>query len=177
MRKWIQHLNRMPSNRLPGVMKHHSTTGRRNHGRRLKRLLDTWKWNVSTSGPTPWQVHEDDKLCTTHNVRRTSKGWPKFHRKEIRGSGFLLEWQRQEIFSLFIQINLSLQVRVLNFYKIYHSTKIPQTAVLALFVGYFPIMNTFPPFSTTQEYHTFSSHSDTVYLINNKPSLLKYRRR
>ena len=40
-RKWIQHVNRMPRNRLPRVMKHYSPTGRRNHGRPLKRLLDT----------------------------------------------------------------------------------------------------------------------------------------
>ena len=38
---WIQHVNRMPRNRLPRVMKHYSPTGRRNHGRTLKRLLDT----------------------------------------------------------------------------------------------------------------------------------------
>jgi hypothetical protein len=40
-RNWIQHVNRMPRNRLPRVMKHYSATGRRNHGRPLKRLLDT----------------------------------------------------------------------------------------------------------------------------------------
>jgi len=40
-RKWIQHVNRMSRNRLPRVMKHYSPTGRRNHGRPLKRLLDT----------------------------------------------------------------------------------------------------------------------------------------
>ena len=40
-RNWIQHVNRMPSNRLPRVMKHYSPTGRRNRGRPLKRLLDT----------------------------------------------------------------------------------------------------------------------------------------
>ena len=39
-RKWIQHVNRMPRNRLPKVMKQYSPTGRRNHGRPLKRLLD-----------------------------------------------------------------------------------------------------------------------------------------
>ena len=39
-RKWIQHVNRMPRNRLPRVMKHYSPTGRRNHGRPLTRLLD-----------------------------------------------------------------------------------------------------------------------------------------
>jgi len=40
-RSWIQHVNRMPRNRLPRVIKHYSSTGRRNHGRPLKRLLDT----------------------------------------------------------------------------------------------------------------------------------------
>jgi len=40
-RNWIQHVSRMPRNRLPRIMKHYSPTGRRNHGRPLKRLLDT----------------------------------------------------------------------------------------------------------------------------------------
>jgi hypothetical protein len=40
-RNWIQHVNRMPRNRLPRVMKHYSPTGRRNYGRLLKRILDT----------------------------------------------------------------------------------------------------------------------------------------
>jgi hypothetical protein len=40
-RSWIQHVNRMPRNRLPRVMKHYCPSGRRNHGRPLKRLLDT----------------------------------------------------------------------------------------------------------------------------------------
>jgi hypothetical protein len=40
-RNWIQHVNRMPHNRLPRVMKCYSPTGRRNHGRPLKRLLNT----------------------------------------------------------------------------------------------------------------------------------------
>jgi hypothetical protein len=40
-RNWIQHVNRMPRNRLPRVMKHYFPTGRRNHSRPLKRLLDT----------------------------------------------------------------------------------------------------------------------------------------
>jgi hypothetical protein len=38
-RNWI-HVNRMPRNRLPRVMKHYSPAGRRNNGRPLKRLLD-----------------------------------------------------------------------------------------------------------------------------------------
>jgi len=40
-RNWIQHVNRMPRERLPRIMKHYSPTGRRNRGRPLKRLLDT----------------------------------------------------------------------------------------------------------------------------------------
>jgi len=42
-RSWIEHVNRTPRNtrRLPRVMKIYSPTGRRNHGRPLKRLLDT----------------------------------------------------------------------------------------------------------------------------------------
>jgi hypothetical protein len=40
-RNWIQHVNRMPRNRLSGVMKQYFPTGRRNHDRPLKRLLDT----------------------------------------------------------------------------------------------------------------------------------------
>jgi hypothetical protein len=38
-RNWIQHVNRMSRNGR--VMKHYSPTGRRNHGKPLKRLLDT----------------------------------------------------------------------------------------------------------------------------------------
>jgi len=40
-RNCIQHVNRTPGNRLPRVMKQYSPTGRREHGRPLKRLLDT----------------------------------------------------------------------------------------------------------------------------------------
>ena len=59
-RNWIQHVNRMPRNRLPRLMKHYSPTGRRNYGRHLKRLLDTWDWNGSTSGLTPWEIYDDE---------------------------------------------------------------------------------------------------------------------
>jgi uncharacterized protein YifN (PemK superfamily) len=41
MRSWIQHVNRMTRNRLPRIMKYYSPAGRMNHGRPLKRLLDT----------------------------------------------------------------------------------------------------------------------------------------
>jgi hypothetical protein len=40
-RNSIQHVNRMPRNRLPKVIKHYSPTGRSNHGRSLERLLVT----------------------------------------------------------------------------------------------------------------------------------------
>ena len=59
-RSWIQHVSRIPRNRLPRVMKHYSSTGRRNHGRPLKRLLNTRDRNGSTSGPTPWKIYDDD---------------------------------------------------------------------------------------------------------------------
>ena len=59
-RSWIQHVNRMPRNRIPRVIKHYAPSGRRNHGRPLKRLLDTWDRNGSTSGQTPWKIYDDD---------------------------------------------------------------------------------------------------------------------
>jgi len=40
-RRWMQHVNRIPRNRLPRVTKYYSPTGRRSHGRPLKRFLDT----------------------------------------------------------------------------------------------------------------------------------------
>ena len=40
-RNWIQHVNRMPRDRLPRIMKHYSPTGRMNRGRPFKRLLVT----------------------------------------------------------------------------------------------------------------------------------------
>jgi len=50
---WIQHVKRMPRDRLPRILKHYSPTGRRNRGRPLKRLLDIRDQNGSTSGLTP----------------------------------------------------------------------------------------------------------------------------
>jgi len=40
-RNCMQHVNRLPRNRLPRVIKHYSPAGRRNHGRPLEILLDT----------------------------------------------------------------------------------------------------------------------------------------
>ena len=45
--------------RIWNVMKHYFPTGRRNYGRPLKRLLDTWHLNGS-SGPTPWEIYDDN---------------------------------------------------------------------------------------------------------------------
>jgi hypothetical protein len=41
-------------------MKHSFPTGRRNHGRTLKRLPDTWDRKGSTIGQIPWQMYDDD---------------------------------------------------------------------------------------------------------------------
>jgi hypothetical protein len=60
MRKLIQNVNRMPRNRLPRLMKNHTPEGRRNQGKPLKRLLDMWDRNGSTSRPAPWLLHDDD---------------------------------------------------------------------------------------------------------------------
>jgi hypothetical protein len=59
-RSWLQHVNRMPRNRLPRVVKHYRPTGRRNLGRPLKRRLDTGERLGSTSGPTPWRIYDDE---------------------------------------------------------------------------------------------------------------------
>jgi hypothetical protein len=39
-RKWTQHVNRMPRNGLPRILKNYTPEGRRNQGRPVKRLLD-----------------------------------------------------------------------------------------------------------------------------------------
>jgi len=48
--------------RIPWVTKHYSPTGRRNYDKPSKRLLDMWDRNGSTSGPTLWQIYDDDEL-------------------------------------------------------------------------------------------------------------------
>jgi len=67
-RNWIQHVNRMPRDRLPSIMKHYCPSGGRNRGRPLKRLLDTWDRNGSTSCLTPWQTYNDE-VKWYHDVR------------------------------------------------------------------------------------------------------------
>ena len=100
-RSWIQHVNRMPRNRLPRVMKYYSPTGTRNHGRHLKRLLDTWDRNGSKSAPTTWKIYDDDddddrfsflsdnsKQCAVVVIRDASttipiSGWMKCSYSEV----------------------------------------------------------------------------------------------
>jgi hypothetical protein len=53
-RNWIQHVNRLPRNSLPRVMKHYSPAGRRNYGRPLKRLVDT----RDRTGQQVAQIHD-----------------------------------------------------------------------------------------------------------------------
>ena len=49
----------------------YSPTGRRNHGRPLKRLLDAWDRNGSTIGPTAWQIDgDDDDDDNFHNFKQ-----------------------------------------------------------------------------------------------------------
>jgi hypothetical protein len=52
-RNWIQHVNRMPRNRLLRLIRKLHTKRQKNHGRPLKRLLDAGDRNGSTSGPAP----------------------------------------------------------------------------------------------------------------------------
>jgi hypothetical protein len=72
-RNLLQHVKRTPRNRLLRVMKHYSPTGRRSHGGPLKRLLDTWDRNGSKSGPTPWQIYDDDEIL---RARWQWTSWP-----------------------------------------------------------------------------------------------------
>ena len=44
----MQHVNRMPRNRLPRVMKYYSPTGRRNDGQQVAQLHDIWWWRMSS---------------------------------------------------------------------------------------------------------------------------------
>ena len=59
-RNWLQHVNKMPCNRLLRILKNYRPTGRRNHGRPLQRLLDMRDRNGSTGGPTACWLDDDD---------------------------------------------------------------------------------------------------------------------
>jgi hypothetical protein len=66
-RNWIQHVNRIPHNRLPRVMKHYSPTGERNQGRK-------YFWTRETrTGQQVAQLHDkydDDDDDDDDDVQR-----------------------------------------------------------------------------------------------------------
>jgi hypothetical protein len=62
-RNWTEHVNRMPCNITHADKKLHLKR-QRNQGRPLKRLLEAWDQNGSTSGPTPWPLHGYN--CQSH---------------------------------------------------------------------------------------------------------------
>jgi hypothetical protein len=67
---WIQHVNRMPRNRLPTILKHYSPTGRRNHGRPLKRLLDT-RYMMMTNNcciPLVFHAYINEMHCSRSKI-------------------------------------------------------------------------------------------------------------
>ena len=78
-RNWIQHVYRMPRNRLPRVMKHYSPAGRRDHGRLFKRFLKTWDRNGTTSGPAPWQMYDDDDIWSIPDLCVLEYSFHKIH--------------------------------------------------------------------------------------------------
>jgi hypothetical protein len=66
---WIKHVNRMLRNRWPRLMKQYCRTDRRNHDRPLKRLLDAWDGNGSTSG----QLHDRYMMMMMMMTERESR--------------------------------------------------------------------------------------------------------
>jgi hypothetical protein len=57
-RDWLQHINRMGYSRLPRILKNNQQV--EEQGRQLKRLLDAWDRNWSTSGPDGDDGDDDD---------------------------------------------------------------------------------------------------------------------
>ena len=58
-RNWIQHVNRMPRNRLPRVMKHYSATGRRSYGRSFEETSAEMKYmRIIHFGQITKQIHK-----------------------------------------------------------------------------------------------------------------------
>jgi hypothetical protein len=94
-------------------MKHYCRTGRRNHGRALKRLLDTWDRNRSTSGPTPWQIYDDndDDMPSTacyykKGVRATLLIYVLFWVKSLIKTSVLVNDQLEAQFFFFMFISI-----------------------------------------------------------------------
>jgi hypothetical protein len=71
-------------------MKHYFPTGRRNYGRPLKTLLDTWDRNGSTSGPTPWEICDDDD-----DLYLSTRIWPRSTTLCLPISSNILKWDMQ----------------------------------------------------------------------------------
>jgi len=78
-RSWIKHVNRMPRNRLLRVMKYCSPTGRRNHGRPLKRLVGVCE---TGTGQQVAQLHErygdDDDGVPLNSLAAKFLGSPNY---------------------------------------------------------------------------------------------------
>jgi len=79
---------------MPRNRKHYIPTGRRNHGRPLKRLMVTWDRKGSTSGPTAWQIYDDDDDVL------------EYHRKGIMLAGLLetVCYHFLWVFNLYVQL-------------------------------------------------------------------------
>ena len=58
-RNWLKHINIMPHNRLPRILKYYRPAGTRNQGRPLKGLTDVRDRNGLACGPTACYLHAD----------------------------------------------------------------------------------------------------------------------
>ena len=113
----------MPRNKLPRVTKHYSSTVRRYHGRFLKRLVDTWDRNRSTSDPTPWQIcHNVDydeaytqSSSTSSVICQTTgpKPLPKRFLHIVRSRASSFNWQQPLLFLKSSSSSLRLLPRLL----------------------------------------------------------------
>jgi hypothetical protein len=59
-RNWLQYVKEMSCNILLKITKNYRPNGRTNQGRPLKKFLDVWHWNRSTSSPTAGQPDDND---------------------------------------------------------------------------------------------------------------------
>jgi hypothetical protein len=61
IRNWLQHINRRPHNRLPGILRKLQNNRQK---KPFKRLLEAWDRNGSTSGQIPCWLGDDDDINT-----------------------------------------------------------------------------------------------------------------
>ena len=107
-RNWIRLVNRIFCNRLPRVRKHFSPTGRRNHGRSLKRFLGTWDRNGSTSGPSMIDIYDDDDVyqhnyCTVClRYRDLLNYWMDLYKVDIMRNLMIWYWWQNALFHWFL---------------------------------------------------------------------------